>query len=95
MMSKKQLLTIKQEIIDSFNTTGSKDNVSRYFDLLEEGRVRPKYVIQRLEYLIRMGHSNIKNKDELKEMYDFKLYYEKNKDEISDYYENKNVNTNT
>ncbi len=94
-MSKKQLLTIKQEIIDSFNTTGSKDNVSRYFDLLEEGRVRPKYVIQRLEYLIRMGHSNIKNKDELKEMYDFKLYYEKNKDEISDYYENKNVNTNT
>ena len=95
MMSKKQLLTIKQEIIDSFNTTGSKDNVSRYFDLLEEGRVRPKYVIQRLEYLIRMGHSNIKNKDELKEMYDFKLYYEKNKDEMSDYYENKNVNTNT
>ena len=94
-MSKKQLLTIKQEIIDSFNTTGSKDNVSRYFDLLEEGRVRPKYVIQRVEYLIRMGHSNIKNKDELKEMYDFKLYYEKNKDEISDYYENKNVNTNT
>ena len=94
-MSKKQLLTIKKEIIDSFNTTGSKDNVSRYFDLLEEGRVRPKYVIQRLEYLIRMGHSNIKNKDELKEMYDFKLYYEKNKDEISDYYENKNVNTNT
>ena len=94
-MSKKQLLTIKQEIIDSFNTTGSKDNVSRYFDLLEEGRVRSKYVIQRLEYLIRMGHSNIKNKDELKEMYDFKLYYEKNKDEISDYYENKNVNTNT
>ena len=88
-------MTIKQEIIDSFNTSGSKDNVSRYFDLLEEGRVRPKYVIQRLEYLIRMGHSNIKNKDELKEMYDFKLYYEKNKDEISDYYENKNVNTNT
>ena len=28
-------------------------------------------------------------------MYDFKLYYEKNKDEMSDYYENKNVNTNT
>lgn len=94
-MSKKQLLTIKQEIIDSFNTTGSKDNVSRYFDLLEEGRVRPKYVIQRLEYLIRMGHSNIENLDRVKEMYDFKLYYEKNKDEISDYYENKNVNTNT
>jgi len=95
MMSKRQLFTIKQEIIDSFDTPASKANVSRYFDLLEEGRVRPKYVVQRLEYLIRMGHSNIKNTDELKEMYDFKLYYEKNKDEMSDYYENKNVNTNT
>ena len=94
-MSKKQLLTIKQEIIDSFDTPASKTNVSRYFDLLEEGRVRPKYVVQRLEYLLRMGHSNIKNIDELKEMYDFKLYYEKNKDEMSDYYENKNINTNT
>ena len=94
-MSKKQLLTIKQEIIDSFDTPASKENVSRFFDLLEEGRVRPKYVVQRLEYLMRMGHSNIKNKDKLKEMYDFKLYYEKNKDEMSDYYENKNVNTNT
>jgi len=95
MMSKRQLLTIKQEIIDSFNTPASKANVSRYFDLLEEGRVRPKYVVQRLEYLIRMGHSNIENTDKLKEMYDFKLYYEKNKDEMSDYYENKNINTNT
>tara|TARA_R100000329_G_scaffold24632_1_gene23309 strand:+ start:186 stop:473 length:288 start_codon:yes stop_codon:yes gene_type:complete len=95
MMSKKQLMTIKQEIIDSFDTPASKENVSRFFDLLEEGRVRPKYVVQRLEYLMRMGHSSIKNKDKLKEMYDFKLYYEKNKDEMSDYYENKNVNTNT
>jgi len=51
--------------------------------------------LQRLEYLIRMGHSSIENIDKVKEMYDFKLYYEKNKDEMSDYYENKNVNTNT
>lgn len=94
-MSKRQLLTIKQEIIDSFDTPASKENASRFFDLLEDGRVRPKYVVQRLEYLIRMGHSNIKNIDKLKEMYDFKLYYEKNKDEMSDYYENKNINTNT
>ena len=94
-MSKRQLLTIKQEIIDSFDTPASKANVSRYFDHLEEGRIRPKYVVQRLEYLIRMGHSKIENTDKLKEMYDFKLYYEKNKDEMSDYYENKNVNTNT
>ena len=94
-MSKRQLLTIKQEIIDSFDTTASKENASRFFDLLEEGRVRPKYVVQRLEYLIRMGHSNIENRNKLREMYDFKLYYEKNKDEMSDYYENKNVNTNT
>ena len=71
-------MTIKQEIIDSFDTPASKENVSRFFDLLEEGRVRPKYVVQRLEYLMRMGHSSIKNKDEM-----------------SDYYENKNVNTNT
>ena len=94
-MSKRQLLTIKQEIIDSFKTNSSKDNASRLLRHLEDGRVRPRYVLQRLEYLIRMGHSNIENINKVKEMYDFKLYYEKNKDEMSDYYENKNVNTNT
>lgn len=95
MMSKKQLLTIKEDIIDSFKTNSSKDNASRLLGHLEDGRVRPKYVLQRLEYLIRMGHSSIDNKDKLKEMYDFKVYYEKNKDEMSDFNENKNEDTNT
>tara|TARA_R100001509_G_scaffold67007_3_gene37229 strand:+ start:304 stop:597 length:294 start_codon:yes stop_codon:yes gene_type:complete len=93
-LSKKQLLTIKSEIIDSMQTNAGKTNTSRYFRMLEEGRVRARYVVQRIEYLIRMGHSNIKNINKLREMYDFKLYYEKNKDEMSDYYESENVNTN-
>ena len=94
-MSKKQILTIKEEILDSFTTSAGKSQASRLLESLDEGRVRPKYVMQRLEYLIRMGHSNLDNKDTLKEMYDFKLYYEKNKDEMSDYNENKNIDTNT
>lgn len=94
-MSKNQLLTIREEILESMKTPASKDRMANVLRQLESGHVRPKYVIQRLEYLMRMGHSNIENKNKLREMYDFKLYYEKNKDEMSDYYENKNVNTNT
>lgn len=94
-MSKNQLLTIREEILESMKTPASKDRMANVLRQLESGSVRPKYVIQRLEYLMRMGHSNIENKNKLREMYDFKLYYEKNKDEMSDYYENKNVNTNT
>lgn len=94
-MSKNQLLTIREEILESMKTPASKDSMSNVLRQLESGNVRPKYVVQRLEYLMRMGHSNIENKNKLREMYDFKLYYEKNKDEMSDYYENKNVNTNT
>lgn len=94
-MSKNQLLTIREEILESMKTPASKDRMANVLSQLESGNVRPKYVVQRLEYLMRMGHSNIENKNKLREMYDFKLYYEKNKDEMSDYYENKNVNTNT
>lgn len=93
-LTKQQLLKIKDEVIDSMQTNAGKTNTSRYFRMLEEGRVRARYVMQRIEYLIRMGHSNIENIDKLREMYDFKLYYEKNKDEMSDYYESENVNTN-
>ena len=99
-MSRQQLFAIEDEILDSMNTPASKETIRKLYVALRKASgqfdsVSPKYFLQRLEYLIRMGHSNIENLDKVKEMYDFKLYYEKNKDEMSDYYENKNVNTNT
>ena len=98
-MNKNQLLAIEEEILDSMKTPASKETVSKLYTGLKKASgqwdaIRPKYFLQRLEYLIRMGHSNIENIDKVKEMYDFKLYYEKNKDEMSDYNENKNENTN-
>ena len=99
-MTKHQLFAIEGEILDSMKTPASKETIRNLYIALRKASgqfdsVSPKYFLQRLEYLIRMGHSNIENLDRVKEMYDFKLYYEKNKDEISDYYENKNKNTNT
>ena len=99
-MTKHQLFTIEGEILDSMKTPASKETMRKLYVALgrtsnQFDSVSPKYFLQRLEYLIRMGHSDIENLDKVKEMYDFKLYYEKNKDEMSDYYENKNVNTNT
>ena len=99
-MTKHQLFTIEGEILDSMETPASKETMRKLYVALRKpsgqfDSVSPKYFLQRLEYLIRMGHSSIENIDKVKEMYDFKLYYEKNKDEMSDYYENKNVNTNT
>ena len=99
-MTRHQLFTIEGEILDSMKTPASKETMRKLYVALGKASnqydsVSPKYFLQRLEYLIRMGHSSIENIDKVKEMYDFKLYYEKNKDEMSDYYENKNVNTNT
>jgi|TARA_R100000455_G_C6267249_1_gene122574 hypothetical protein len=99
-MTKHQLFTIEGEILDSMKTPASKETIRKLYVALGNASgqwdaISPKYFLQRLEYLIRMGHSSIENIDKVKEMYDFKLYYEKNKDEMSDYYENKNVNTNT
>lgn len=89
MMSKKQIIYIKEDILNSFTTPSSKDRISKLLDSLEQGRIRPKYLMDRVAYLIRMGHSDLQKIEQLQEIHDYKMYLEKNKDEYGEINENK------
>ena len=95
MISKKQLLYIRDDIINSIDNVGGKQRLTEIFRSLEMGRVRAKYVVHRLEYYGRMGYTDINTKKKMIDLYNQKMYFEKNKDEYGDLDENKICNTNT
>ena len=95
MISKKQLLYIRDDIINSIDNSGCKQRLTDLFRSLEMGRVRAKYVVNRLEYYGRMGYTSINTKKKIMDLYNQKMYFEKNKDEYGDLDENKICNTNT
>ena len=95
MITKKQLLYIRDDVIDSINNVGAKDRLTEVFRALEMGRVRAKYVVNRLEYYGRMGYTDINTKKKIMDLYSQKMYFENNKDEYGDLNENKICNTNT
>ena len=69
-MTKHQLFTIEGEILDSMETPASKETMRKLYVALRKpsgqfDSVSPKYFLQRLEYLIRMGHSSIDNIDKI------------------------------
>ena len=96
MISKTQLLYIEDEVINSIDNTGAKERMMQLFNSLKHSTlIRTRYVVNRLEYYGRMGYTDINTKEKIKELYNQKMYFEKNKDEYGDLNENKIYNTNT
>ena len=79
-MNKAQLLKIEDEVVESMINSGAKETTKRMFGELRDGSSRTPSLIKHIRYYIRLGYSDIQTDDTLKDLYDYRLYLERNGD---------------
>jgi type II secretory pathway component PulF len=91
--NRKILLFVEDEVLASMNSNGSKSIISMNYKGYKDGKIPFRALYYSIYRQIQQGNSTFTMMSEVKELFDMKEYYTINKEEYSDYYENKILHT--